>query len=580
MDKDLNNQRATQGASENIDRGPEFEVEKEMPAEKTPSDSEVPETAIDDNVADIPVPPSIKFVKQGEADRYLVAQVQPSEDFGVTILKENVQKWIEGQGCEDWFMHDEKIALFLREVRRLEKPKEYIFAERKDCNLEVQVSADRLKGWIRVSPSFGGNPVTEPLLRRALEEQGIRFGINDELIPQIVLNGSCEKELVAKGIPPIPGENAKFEPLVHESSHKGVPQEREDGRVDYKDLGLFLSVTKGTPLLRRIPPTGGIAGTGVDGNPIPAPAGKDRPLHAGTGAAISKEDPNLAIAGRAGQPNFTDFSVKVDETLELDTVNPATGDVNFDGNVLIRGPVEAGFKVRAGVDLTILDTVEGANLSAGRNMAILSGVYGRHKSELRAKGNLQAKFLSECDVYCGGNVEISDLLAHCNVVCEGSLHLGTYGGKGQAYGGRLIASREVRARILGSVSESPTLVEVIPPPILALRYHETKSKIESMQKDHDGLRKNLQSLKNISSGGKDMRIREMESRAAVLADQLEELRKEQAEIQEKLDAARKGKIRADQVSRGVTLRVGSARQVVESDMLDVFLQEPPEATKT
>jgi uncharacterized protein len=586
MHKELNDQREARGEKEESEIDLSAEVEKERLAEKfEESGSALPDSknqveVLEKTAAAIPIPPSIKFIRQGESDRYLVARVQPNPNPGMTIRKENVREWIRSQGCESWFLYDEKISLFLREVPRLEKPKEYVFAERKDCHAEVQISPDRLKAWIRVSPAFGGSPVTESLVRRTLEEQGIHFGIDDQLLRRIVSAGGCEKELVAKGIPPIPGEKAKFEQLVHESSHKGIPQEREDGTVDYKDLGLFLSVTKGTPLLRRLPPAEGTPGTGVDGNPIPAPAGKDRPLHAGVGAAISAEDPNLAIASRSGQPNFSDFSVRVDETLELETVNPATGDVDFDGSVLIRGPVEAGFTVRAGQDLTVLDTVEGANLSAGRNMVILSGVYGRHKSELRVKGNLQAKFLSECSVYCGGNVEISDLLAHCNVVCEGALHLGTSGGKGQAYGGRLIASREVRARILGSVSEAPTLVEVIPPPVLTLRRVETKCKIDSMQNDLERLKKNLQSTKNAPSGGKDARAIDMEERAAVIEDQLEELRKEQAEIQEKFDAARKGKIKVDQVGRGVTLHVGSVRQVVEFEMMDVLLQESQEGTQT
>jgi uncharacterized protein (DUF342 family) len=517
-----------------------------------------------------PIPSSIQFIRNGPDDNFLVAVVEPNQYFASDVSIGEIHGWIRQQGCDGWILQEETIWLFSKEVRKLEKTKEYLVAERKDCKIEIQIAADRLKAWIRVYPAFGGTRVSEPLLRQALENHHVCLGINESLIQQIVQDGKCDREPVAEGLPPTPGEPVKFELLVHESEHKGIPQEGEYGRVNYKDLGLFLSVASGTPLLKHIPPTMGSPGSAVDGAPIPAPPAVDRSPHPGVGTALSKEDPNVIVATRPGQPYFFDNSVRVDPTLEIDSVGPSTGNVEFEGNIIIRGPVESGYEVKAGQDLTVLDTVEGANLTAGRNMGLLTGVYGRNKSGISAVGNIEARFLSDCTVHCGGNIEVADLIGHCSVECEGIIALGKNGGKGQAYGGRLVAMRGVYSQILGSVSEAATFIELAPPRDLMQRLVRVEDQIDANQRTLEIMENHLQ------PGGEDSRAREYAEKAATLRETLAALTREQAILQEKANASRKGWIKAAVVHRGVTLRIGKARKIVDERINDLSFQEPPD----
>jgi uncharacterized protein len=537
-----------------------------------PEDSR--ETVPDETSPEAAIPSCIHFHLQGAGNQLLVASVEPSLDFPAGIGPSKIEEWIRNQGCGDWLACDEAILQLAREIRRLEHPKEYIVAERRDCQIEVQVSPDRLKAWIRIVPAFGGEAPNETSIGQALADQHVCFGINKEFIQQIIQEGSCERVLIAEGITPAQGAPAGFEPLVKESEHKGVPQEKENGRVDYKDLGLFISVEKGTPLLKRIPPTAGTSGNGVDGKPIAAPAGKDRALIPGIGTAISKEDPNLVIATRIGQPSYYENSVRVDPTLEVDTVDPSTGNVIFDGNILVRGSVESGFMVKAGQDLTILDTVEGANLTAGKNLLLLTGIYGKNKSEVVAGGNIEARFLSDCRVRCGGNLDVSDLIAHCYVECEGALVLGKRGGKGQAFGGKLVALKGVQAEILGSMSESATVVEVAPSRSLLAQQARADAAMEKVRRDLEFVGKKLKALE--SAGGEGSNSHDLQARFSVLSEKLEELQDEQERIQKKLAAFDKAKIKAAQAHRGVTLSVGSVRLAVNELTNDVCLQQPVE----
>jgi uncharacterized protein len=523
-----------------------------------------------------PIPPCIRFFRHGEQDHLLAASVEPSDNFPVGISTKRILDWISAQGCGEWFLHEEVISQFSREVAKLKEAKVYILAEQKDCKIELQVSPDRLKAWIRIRPAFGGTSVNEDMLRKTLEQHNIRFGINEAFVQQILQDGQCERELIAEGTPPAPGKPVRFEQLVNESEHKGVPQEREDGRVDYKDLGLYISVTPGTPLLRHIPPTEGVPGTGVDGAPLPAPPAVDRAAHPSIGAAISQDDPEVIVATRAGQPYFFENSVRVDPTLEIDTVDPSTGNVIFDGNIIIRGAVESGYIVKAGQDLTVLDTVEGAELSAGKNMVLLTGVYGRNKSKVVAGGNIEARFLSDCTVRCGGNIEVMDLIAHSSVECEGHIYLGKTGGKGQGFGGRLIAMRGIQARILGSVSEAPTLVELAPPREVLIRLAKVEENIEAAQKSLDFISKKLLQLKENPPEEQDSRIKDIEKKETALHQTLDALKNEQEVLQEKAVASRRGRIKAGEAHRGVTLRIGKTRETISDLTHDLLFVEAPE----
>ena len=179
----------------------------------------------------------------------------------------SIQAWIRQQGCESWHQDENVVSQFARQARHLEETREYV-AQRKDCCVSVKVSPDRLKAWVVVTQAFGGNPYSEALLKETLEAHHVKFGIKEDVLQDINKNGWTEKRLIAEGESPIEGKKAKFVPLVEESSHRGIPQEREDGSVDYKDLGLYITVSEGTPLLRHFPPTAGTPGKGVNGEPI------------------------------------------------------------------------------------------------------------------------------------------------------------------------------------------------------------------------------------------------------------------------------------------------------------------------
>ena len=553
--------RADSGKTdENVSGDP---VQESTPGEKEP---------------EIPIPSSIRFQKKGVDNSLLTVAIDPSGYFPLGIPLKSIQSWIRQQGCESWHQDENAISRFARQARHLEETSEYVLAERKDCCIKVTVSPDRLKAWVVVTQSFGGNPFSETFLKETLEANHVQFGIKEDVLQDISKNGWTEKRLIAEGESPDEGVKAKFVPLVKESDHKGIPQEREDGSVDYKDLGMYLTVSEGTPLLKHFPPTSGTPGTGVDGEPIlPLPV-NDRVLLPGVGTAISPDDPDVIVATRSGKPFYDDNSVRVDPTLEVNKVDPSTGNVIFDGNIVVWGPVEAGYTVQAGRDLTILDTVEGADLIAGNDITLVTGIYGRGKSKISLKGNLMARFLNDCTIQCGGNIEVTDLMSHCFVECEGALHLGELGGKGQIIGGNIQVLEKALTRIIGSVSEITTRIAVGPSNAFLSRIGRIKEEIEQLQHDLKIIGKQPQSQSKQGRVESVPGFEHMTAKQFALVEKLKALEEEEMELQEKLDSSRNGLIRAEEVYRGAILSVGTLRKTIEDLTTDFCLYQPADET--
>jgi len=285
----------------------------------------------------------------------------------------------------------------------------------------------------------------------------------------------------------------------------------------------------------------------------------------------------LLVANANGTPIFRENSAKIVPKLEIGDVDYETGDINFDGSVHIRGTMRPGFKVNAGGDILVVDTVEGADLQAGGSINFRCGVFGKSQTQIITKGNIRAKFLHECIVYCEGNLEVEDLIANCQIICEGMVEVGQKGGKGQIYGGKTVATRGVHAKILGAVTELGTLIEVSPSPNLLSRQQEIIKEIGRAEWNLSDVRKSLQFLRSSSGSRTDSRIESYTETSFNLMERLDQLKEEQAEIESKLQARNTGKIVAGQVHPGVQVTIGHRRKAIASFMQSFSFEPPKEA---
>ncbi len=344
-----------------------------------------------------------------------------------------------------------------------------------DSKVTVTLADRGMSAKIQLSrPTGGGRPPSRELIYAALAENGVAFGISESKILSLVHRPIYNLYIeVAHGQPPVPGIDGRLEYHVsRETSLK--PKVREDGTVDYRDLGIIQQVEPDQILVERIPPTPGTEGYDVQGNPIAPRPGRDVVLPAGKNTYVS-DDGLYLLADRAGHVDFIGGKVVVQETYTVSgDVGSATGNINFNGSVSIRGTVLAGFTVKATGNVIIRGGCEAATIEAGGNVTIGEGINGGH---VIVAGDLKSKYLQNSRVEAGGSI-YSDAVVHCELRCGDALVVS--GPRGALRGGNCSAANRIECAKIGSRNTyMPTRIEVGLDPILQSRINNAPKEFET-----------------------------------------------------------------------------------------------------
>ncbi len=270
-----------------------------------------------------------------------------------------------------------------------------VYAPRRaaECRMKVRVSESKLEAYLTIERRKGQEfklddaapsprltvtatvvqetepeaPTVEDVLR-LLAEEGITYGIDSGA----VLN-ALEHEgtvLVARGDPPVPGEDARIEYYFPDS--ESVPRvfTGDEDRVDLLARSDLVCVAEREVLARKTPARPGAPGMTVTGEAIPAPPVNDVEIIVGPGVKLL-EDGLVAVATRQGRPLLKNNQLSVLPVYVVEgDADVATGHLTFQGHILIKGSVRSGIKVRATGDIKILGDAEQASIVAGGSIDI------------------------------------------------------------------------------------------------------------------------------------------------------------------------------------------------------------------
>ncbi|MNX98566.1 hypothetical protein D3C86_1309810 [compost metagenome] len=291
-------------------------------------------------------------------------------------------------------------------------------------------------------------------MRAALREQGVREGIDEATLAALCEAPESGETLVARGLAPTPGEPARIDYLFLADNGEFNPLVDQHDRADYREVGLIQNVVPGQLLARKTPPTSGVAGRSVTGEPLPATPGKDVHILAGKNVQLSPSKLE-AYATVTGIPKVAKNRLTVQPNFQVGDVDFSTGNINFQGSVQIKGSVNPGFVVKATEDVTIEGNVEQATVEAGGTIIVRGGV--RSGSRLQAQEDVEVRF---CD-------SESILEAEQGILVKGdSLHCTLKAGlrivvEHRLIGGTARAGEYIQASIAGTRAETPTLVELV-----------------------------------------------------------------------------------------------------------------------
>lgn len=342
-----------------------------------------------------------------------------------------------------------------------------------DEKCTVYVPADKQTGVLRLyPPSNDGANITKEAILETIRDARIRFGIDEAMIDQALAKKAyCTDIIIAKGTLPTAGRDAKII-YKFDTNNQARPELREDGSVDFFKLNTLHHCNKDQVLAEIIPAEKGQNGTDVYGTVTLAREVNRAKFDHGRNLRISEDGLQL-ISMVDGHVTCIDGAVFVSDVYSVENVDPSTGNIEYPGNVEVKGNVCENFQVKADGDVIVNGVVEGATIEAKGNIIIARGMHGQNKGTLIAGGNIIAKFISAANVKAGGFVEAEQIL-NSTVVAGTEVHVEA--GKGLINGGRVVATKGVDVKNAGSAMGSTTIIEVGCDP-------EIKKRAGQLQKD-------------------------------------------------------------------------------------------------
>ncbi|MCP3943994.1 MAG: DUF342 domain-containing protein [Desulfobacteraceae bacterium] len=284
--------------------------------------------------------------------------------------------------------------------------------------VDLQVSEDRVEAWIRVPKNVHGTTDITPI-KQMIKKRGIKNGIlADKEIRNFIQNCTDphEKFTVARGVPASVGNPARI--IYHfNTEHDTAGVIREDGSIDFSARGDSPFVKKGQVLAEKKPMEHPKPGVDIFGETLLVGEVEDIPLLGGDGVKFSDDHLQLT-ATIQGQPSID--AQGMISVLEQFTVNGdvdfKTGNINFNGNVLITGMVKEGFKVEC--DDLIVNEINGGTILIRGDLKVSNGIVN---SYIETQANVQAKFLNNVKIFAHGNIMITREIMGSRILISGAL---------------------------------------------------------------------------------------------------------------------------------------------------------------
>ncbi len=306
--------------------------------------------------------------------------------------------------------------------------------------------------------------VEAAMLEPWLQDQNVVEGIQTESIEWMaheIFSGRQHLGLhkIVVGTPPRHGQDSELELLVEQEERYG--EVKEDGSRTFEDVDFGKTVTKGEEIAQLSPPTKGTVGRSVSGEEIPCHHGVERGVKAGTGTRTDKDAYGILhyYAGTNGVLAQSPNELAVMDSLVIEgDVGYETGNLEFKGEIVVKGSVQKGYNVKASGDVIIFGHVDGATIAAGGNAIIGEGIYGR-KTMVVTRGDVRAQFVNESKLRAGGDIILTAHGTDATLRTDGSIWVGVPGGnvEGSLVGGRAWSRGGIEVAIAGGRNASTEL---------------------------------------------------------------------------------------------------------------------------
>ena len=336
---------------------------------------------------------------------------------------------------------------------------------------------------------------------------------------------------IAEGRAPKPGSEGEIKYFFDVDPLK-VGLLGEEDSIDFKNRGVIPRVNEGDLLAEKIPPKEGIPGIDVFGRPVPPPKLRKIRLRSGRGARISEDGLKVfaAIQGRADLLPGGKLSVFPELKIQGD-VDLKTGHIDFEGEVIVTGTVQSGFRVNSG-SLSAGEILQ-AEIETKRNIIVRGGIIG---AAIRAGGSVKANHIREAHVEALGDVVAEKEIIDTRIETSGSI----LARRCRILSSRIAAKKGIQAHQVGSEESNPCTLIVGVDTKVKNEIKALKLSTSSKEEEAGGLRKRSKALQEES--------KKVQSELGIMAQEQDHAMVQQRQLKEKKEElAAKGE--KDQVTR-------------------------------
>ncbi|MBN2125849.1 MAG: DUF342 domain-containing protein, partial [Deltaproteobacteria bacterium] len=307
---------------------------------------------------------------------------------------------------------------------------------------------------------------------------------------------------------------------------------KDGGAIDFKDRGEIPQVRKDDLLAEKTPSREGTPGSDVYGLPIPAPAPREVKIKPGKGTRLS-EDGTLLYANIDGRPEFTaEGRVSVFPELRITgDVDLKTGHVIFDGDIIVSGTVQNGFRVKGG-SLSANEILR-AEIEMDGDVVAFGGIIG---ATIRTAANVRARYIHDGDIEAMGDVVVEKEIIDSRIETSGECITK----RGHIFSSQVFAKKGIQAIQIGSpTSKACTLVVGVDMRVKR-EIEGIKEGIAGKQKEKEVLEKGRDDL--------DRREKDLQAKIGEKAQIQDRSMVKQRELSTKLDALKEAG-QADQAAQ-------------------------------
>ena len=299
--------------------------------------------------------------------------------------------------------------------------------------------------------------------------------------------GLVKQVTIAKGKAVQHGWYAYVEPTI--SLHKQAGTMKDDGSIDFKERKSVNDVQQGMEVATYFTEMTPVDGINVFGEKLEASI-ESKGLKMGKNLEIDESQPSVVKAAKTGLIKAENNELFVDETLVIETdVDYETGNIEFFGNIEIRGNVLQGFKVNCFGNLIIEGNVEGGEVFASGDINILGGIIGKGEGRVQTQSSLAVTFCQSAVAFADGDIKVRDYSYHSRLTTNSSFLCVEK--RGTIVGGITISKRVTEVNIAGNEDGAPTLFLCGIDQDFEKLLEEKRAEKESVEKRHVALAKKI-----------------------------------------------------------------------------------------